>query len=143
MLVCVGACQCSKSVGFRGVGIVEHACILGSGEEGREIERAQKGARSPPVSGARARGEMDAGGLACAAIANCSRTFFQKTLKANNVGQERKCRKPAPCGGEPPVTLLPRQQPWGSYLTVSPPRTLCRRRLFLRHTTFLPLHAFK
>ena len=82
MLVCVGACQCSKSVGFHGVGIAEHACILGSGEEGREIERAQKRARSPPASGARARGEMDAGGLACAAIANCLRTFVSSNLKS-------------------------------------------------------------
>ena len=40
------------------------------------IERALKGARLPPASGARARGEMDAGGLACAAIGTCLRTFF-------------------------------------------------------------------
>ena len=37
------------------------------------IERALKGARLPPASGARARGEMDAGGLACAAIGTCLR----------------------------------------------------------------------
>ena len=75
MLVCVGACQCSKSVGFHGVGIAEQKCSLSLSGEGREIERAQKGARSPPASGARARGEMDAGGLACAAIGTCLRNF--------------------------------------------------------------------
>ena len=75
MLVCVGACQCSKSVGFHGVGIAEQKCGLSLSGEGRGIERAQKGARSPPASGARARGEMDAGGLACAAIGTCLRTF--------------------------------------------------------------------
>ena len=76
MLVCVGACQCSKSVGFLGVGIAEQKCGLSLSGEGREIERAQEGARSPPASGARARGEMDAGGLACAAIGTCLRTFW-------------------------------------------------------------------
>ena len=45
------------------------------------IERALKGARLPPASGARARGEMDAGGLACAAIGTCLRTFFGKCLE--------------------------------------------------------------
>ena len=81
MLVCVGACQCSKSVGFHGVGIAEQKCGLSLSGEGREIERAQKGARSPPASGARARGEMDAGGLACAAIGTCLRTFFTVDLQ--------------------------------------------------------------
>ena len=76
MLVCVGASQCSKSVGFHGVGIAEQTCSLSSSGEGHEIERAQKGARSPPASGARARGEMDAGGLACAAIGNLFADFF-------------------------------------------------------------------
>jgi hypothetical protein len=75
VLVSVGACQCSKSVGFLGVGIAEQKCGLSLSEEGREIERAQEEARSPPASGARARGEMDAGGLACAAIGTCLRTF--------------------------------------------------------------------
>ena len=76
MLVCVGAGQCSKSVGFHGVGIAEQTCSVILSGEGREIERALKGARLPPASGARARGEMDAGGLACAAIGTCLRTFF-------------------------------------------------------------------
>ena len=81
MLVCVGACQCSKSVGFHGVGIAEQKWGLSLSGEGREIERAQEGARPPPASGARARGEMDAGGLACAAIGTCLRTFFLKRMK--------------------------------------------------------------
>ena len=76
MLVCVVACQCSKSVGFRGVGVAEQKCSLILSGEGRVIERALKGARLPPASGARARGEMDAGGLACAAIGTCLRTFL-------------------------------------------------------------------
>ena len=84
MLVCVGACQCSKSVGFHGVGITGQKCGLSSSGEGRGIERAQKGARSPPASGARAGGEMDAGGLACAAIGTCLRTFFCALSENNN-----------------------------------------------------------
>ena len=62
-------------VGFHGVGIAEQKYGLSLSGEGREIERAQEGVRSPPASGARARGEMDAGGLACAAIGTCLRTF--------------------------------------------------------------------
>ena len=84
MLVCVGASQCSKSVGFHGIGIAEQTCSLSSSGEGREIERAQKGGRSPPASGARAGGEMDAGGLACAAIASRLRTFFMKRVKTDH-----------------------------------------------------------
>ena len=80
MLVCVGACQCSKSVGFHGVGIAGQKCGLSLSGEGRGIERAQKGARSPPASGARAGGEMDAGGLACAAIGTCLRTLWPKAI---------------------------------------------------------------
>ena len=75
-MVYVGACQCSKSVGFRGVGVAGQKCSFILSGEGRVIERALKGARLPPTSGARARGEMDAGGLACAAIGTCLRTFF-------------------------------------------------------------------
>ena len=81
MLVCVGACQCSKSVGFRGVGVAEQKCSLILSGEGRVIERALKGARLPPASGARARGEMDAGGLACAAIGTCLRTFIYTCIQ--------------------------------------------------------------
>ena len=62
--------------GSRGVGIAEQVCSLILSGEGREIKREQKGARLPPASGARARGEMDAGGLACAAIGTCLRTYF-------------------------------------------------------------------
>ena len=63
-------------MGFHGVGIAGRKCGLSLSGEGRGIERAQKGARSPPASGARAGGEMDAGGLACAAIGTCLRTFM-------------------------------------------------------------------
>ena len=85
MLVCVGASLCSKSVGLHGVGIAEQTCSLRSSGEGRETERAQKGARSPPASGARARGEMDVGGLACAAISNRLRTFCEHETKSRSV----------------------------------------------------------
>ena len=88
MLVCVGAGQCSKSVGFHGVGIAEQTCSVILSGEGREIERALKGARLPPASGARARGEMDAGGLACAAIGTCLRTFF---LYLYNMARTHSC----------------------------------------------------
>ena len=87
MLVCVGACQCSKSVGFHGVGIAGRKCGLSLSEEGRGIERAQKGARSPPASGARTGGEVDAGGLACAAIGTCLRTFYTGVLQCQIVSR--------------------------------------------------------
>ena len=82
------------AMGFHGVGIAEQECGLSLSGEGRGIERAQKGARSPPASGARARGEMDAGGLACAAIGTCLRTFCSLPRSRSRCGNKKQLSPP-------------------------------------------------